>query len=176
MNDANPLNYELPTPVDLPRADISAIAENVRKKVGYNPGDPLEPIVVKLGGEIRYVETHDNSGSIIVEPGRFWISISKDTSLARDRFTVAHELGHYVLHYLYQNQRNRKNIVHLQAQRNGSDQAEFEANWFAAAFLMPAILFREKYQHTEKNLFAVAQHFDVSPQAAQVRAESLNLR
>ena len=162
--------------MDLPRADISAIAENVRKKVGYGPGDPLEPVVVKLGGEIQYVDAGDDSGSIVVEPGRFWICLPNDTSLVRDRFTIAHELGHYVLHYLYQNQRNHRNIAYLRAQRYGSDQAEFEANWFAAAFLMPAPLFREMFKQSHKNLYAVAQYFAVSPQAAQVRAESLNLR
>lgn len=144
--------------------------------VGYSPGEPLEPVVLKLGGDIRYAEGTEGMGSLVVEPGRFWIRMPRDTSLLRDRFSIAHLLGHYVLHYLYQNQRNRRDIKYLKAHHYGADHAEFEANWFAAAFLMPADMFREKHRELSRDLFALADYFGVSPQVAQTRAESLNLR
>lgn len=168
--------YESPIAVDLPRSDVSAIADTVRKKVGYSPGNPLDEVVKKLGGELGYDDALEVPGAIVIEPGRFYISLSRHTNTASGRFTVAHEIGHYILHYLYQNQRNGKNIRYLRAFHEAGDQAEVEADWFAAGFLMPAPLFREQHQRLGKDLFALADHFGVTVQAAQSRAESLNLR
>jgi len=168
--------HEGPTAIDLPRSDISAIAENFRKKVGCGPGEPLEPVVVKLGGALRCVEGTESLGSMVVEPVSFLVCMPLETTLVHDRFVISHQLGHYVLHYLYQNQRNRRNIEYLSTHCQGGNQADLEANWFAAAFLMPVDLFREKHRQLNKDLVALADFFCVSHEMAKTRAESLNLR
>lgn len=172
-------NWATPEPLNWSRGNVSALATSVAEQLGYEPGTPLEPVVSKLGGQIAYgelAEEETESGSIMIEPGRFVIHIPLNTSPLRDRFTIAHELGHYVLHYLYPNQFGGKKISRLRAQRYGSGQAEYEANWFAAAFLMPADKFKAKYEELGESDLAVADYFKVSPQAASVRAKSLGLQ
>jgi len=160
------------------RAEVSALASDAVKELGFSPGQPIEPIVHQLGGKIVYgelIEDESDSGSIRIENGKFTINIPFNTSPLRDRFTIAHEIGHFVLHYLVQNKMNKKNITHLRAQRYGKDQPEIEANWFAAAFLMPSDTFRRVYQELGRDTLKVAEYFKVSPSAASVRAQSLGL-
>lgn len=172
-------NWATPEPLNWTRGDVSALAARVAEQLGYEPGAPLEPVITKLDGQIAYgelAEEESESGSIMIDSGRFVIHIPLNTSPLRDRFTIAHELGHYVLHYLYPNQFDNRNITRLRAHRYGSGQAEYEANWFAAAFLMPADKFKDKYEELGRSDLAVADYFKVSPQAAAVRAKSLGLQ
>lgn len=53
--------------------------------------------------------------------------------------------------------------------------AEWEANWFAAAFLMPSVPFRFRASALGGRLSAIAEEFDVSEQAARIRGQSLGL-
>lgn len=173
-------NWQAPKALEWARVDVSALAMDAAKQLGFEPGAPIEPIVQNLGGEIVYGELIDgnsDSGSISIEPGKFTIYIPLNTSILRDRFTIAHELGHYVLHYLVANRHlpEGQKITHLRAQRYGSDQIEFEANWFAAAFLMPSDKFNEVFKQTDGDLLRVAEFFKVSTSAANVRAKSLSL-
>jgi hypothetical protein len=170
--------WKEPQALDLSRGDVSAIAVNVAKQLGYEPGAPLEPIVKKLRGSLAYGEDDggdSDSGSIRIGPDGFTIYIALDTSSLRDRFTIAHELGHFVLHYLYPNQHKGAKIKWLRAQRYGSGQVEYEANWFAAAFLMPTDIFRQKHKEFDGNQLRLADYFKVSSQAVSVRAKSLGL-
>ncbi|WP_282295747.1 ImmA/IrrE family metallo-endopeptidase [Stenotrophomonas sp. PS02289] len=174
------IQWETPNPLGWNRVDVSALAASAARELGFCPGDPIEPIVEKLGGEIVYGDLTDDesdSGSIRIEPSKFVINIPLNTSPLRDRFTIAHELGHYVLHYLMPNRDlpDGRKIRYLSAQRYGSDQTEYEANWFAAAFLMPSDTFKAEYIQKGGDLLKVAEHFKVSPSAASVRAKSLNL-
>lgn len=88
-----------------------------------------------------------------------------DTSPERDRFSIAHELGHYFLHF-------RMTKQAMVAQRFGSTREEWEANWFAAGFLMPAAEFHEHYH---AGFPALARHCRVSIAAARARANALGL-
>lgn len=45
--------YESLIAIHLPRSDISAIADTVRKNGRLQPGDLLEAVVNKLGGELE---------------------------------------------------------------------------------------------------------------------------
>lgn len=173
------ITWDSPKPLRWSRVDVSALAADVARELGFGPGETIEPIVERLGGEIVYGdlgEDDSDSGSIRIEPSKFTINIPLNTSPLRDRFTIAHELGHYVLHYLLHNRKaTGKKITHMRAQRYGSDQTEFEANWFAAAFLMPTDTFRAVYASLGGDILKVAEHFNVSPSAARVRAQSLSL-
>jgi hypothetical protein len=58
-------------------------------------------IVADLGGEVQVqFDTGDRAESLQVRADDdFTVLIPWNTSAARDRFTIAHELGHLVLHY-----------------------------------------------------------------------------
>lgn len=169
----------VPRPSNLSQAQISSIAKDFSEFVDYRPGGNLKELVSRLGGTITY---HDfwggnspSSGSIEIKGDDIEIRLALDTGPLRDRFTIAHELGHYVLHYLYPNQVGGEKITWLTADRYGSGQVETEANWFAAAFLMPEDEFRAAFERGDGDLASVALLFGVSQQAAAVRAKVLRL-
>ena len=162
---------------DLPRAkaanlsrdDIEQIADKVRNVVGYQPGDELIPIIKRIGGQVDFINLHewldDHCATITVRGKRdFTIQLSRVGGLLRNRFSLAHELGHYVLH-------SQIGKIPLQATRSLiSERVEWEANWFAAAFLMPAAAFRQRWEMTER-IEDLASYFLVSTQAVKVRKE-----
>jgi len=59
--------------------------------------------------------------------------------------------------------------------RYGSDRTEWEANWFAAALLMPEEQFRSDISTANGNIATVAKNYGVSLIAAKIRAEALGI-
>ena len=61
------------------------------------------------------------------------IYVNSDSIYTRQAFTLSHELGHYLLHKDKEQEKfYRRDMFELD-----DDQIEKEANWFAAALLMP---------------------------------------
>jgi hypothetical protein len=152
------------------RDRIQEFAARIASAWGYKPGGDLIELVKSLGGQVKVgkIEEVLTTGSITVDgPGDFLISLSPLSGFRRSRFTVAHELGHYVLH----SQLGKKRIS---VQRDGSGPVEWEANWFAAGFLMPEKDFRTRRKAGWGDA-ELAMHFDVSEAAVQVRRQSLGL-
>jgi Zn-dependent peptidase ImmA (M78 family) len=180
------VEYEKPSPCEFSREQIYEISEQIARDVAhYKSGEDIVSAVNRLGGEVVYQDFWEmedtDSGSIQVEPDNsFRIFLPNHTSKQRDRFTIAHELGHFVLHYILPRSREQgQNTAMgdgLKATRFGSGQVEIEANWFAAAFLMPSGEFRAKFEEFGKDLDLTADFFDVSVAAATVRAKSLGLK
>jgi predicted transcriptional regulator len=88
----------------------------------------------------------------------------------RRRFTIAHEIGHFVLHPQL-----------LAPERGGAVNAagqsqEREADQFAAELLMPEPLVRQAVLEQGDDVGRIADRFDVSRQAMQVRLRSLAAR
>ncbi|EKR71931.1 PF06114 domain protein [Leptospira noguchii str. 2006001870] len=156
----------------LSKPTIFTKAESIAQELNYCVGADLEPVIQGLGGKIHYVsleEWYNTQDASIRVSGKnnFEIYISNFTGPLRNRFSLAHELGHYFLHSV----KGEKKIV---AARSGSNLCEWEANWFAAAFLMPEKEFKrvvEKFSH--HNMDYVAAHFLVSRKAADVRYNSI---
>jgi Zn-dependent peptidase ImmA (M78 family) len=164
----------------LTKLQVWALAESVANQLDFKPCGEIAEIVSKLGGKVKVQDTllqdPEHSGSLFVEgPDDFTIVIPSHTSQARDRFTIAHELGHFVVHYLWRRQTLGLEVPKMMALRKDSDRVEWEANWFAAAFLMPADQFRAKHAHLQGDLDDLASAFCVSRSAAEVRARSLGL-
>lgn len=129
-------------------------------------------LLKKLGGEIV---VDDRVESLEVrEPGDFTVFIPTHTSRLRDRFTIAHELGHYFLHYRAP-ERHRVGERKSTFTRLGRNVSETQANVFASNLLMPAEKFKATFERFGRDMAAVAQHFGVSVPAAKVRAEYLGL-
>jgi Zn-dependent peptidase ImmA (M78 family) len=156
------------------------LAENIASQIGYRYEEAeLLDISVrkKLGGQIiqKNFWLSEDAGSIeIRSKGDFIVYLPDDATPARRRFTIAHELGHYVLHYLWPIHKGDLVAQPTWASRYGSEQTEWEANWFAAAFLMPAAPFKSAWQTARSNkATVVADVFGVSRRAAEVRAKAL---
>jgi predicted transcriptional regulator len=154
-------------PSRLSKARIEALGEETAEGLGYSENVDIVDLVASWGHKIVYSDLDEHPESLVISAdGVLTIYLPRHTSRARDRFTVAHELGHYILHHNTQGEEVRFN-------RSGSDLAEIEANWFAAAFLMPEEPFRDACRH--QHLHMVAYKFNVSLSAAEVRAQSLGI-
>ena len=94
------------------------------------------------------------SGLLIPSLGEIWVNADEASEWpARRRFTIAHELGHHVLHHTgAQTLFCRKATVEPEDTpaevRPPLPPSEAEANAFAAALLMPADLIEEYYRET----------------------------
>jgi Zn-dependent peptidase ImmA (M78 family) len=134
---------------------IREMVQSLLKKHKVQRGEvPVETIVKSLGIIIKIDEVNENlSGFVARKKGsqKAIIGVNKAHHPNRQRFTIAHELGHYLLHEGEQ--------VHLDTSpdsftinlRNsesskGENNDEREANLFAAELLMPAELLREELE------------------------------
>jgi Zn-dependent peptidase ImmA (M78 family) len=172
-------DYQTPRPTNLNRDSIFKIAESVADQTEFDPNTDLQALVYNMGGEVKlkdfWAEGSSEGGSLEVRKrDDFTIYVPFDTSEVRDRFTIAHELGHYILHYLWYVQVKNEDDFKLRASRYGSDRAEWEANWFASAFLLPEQSFRKAFEEG-KSLGQISRDFNVSEQAAHIRAKALGI-
>jgi Zn-dependent peptidase ImmA (M78 family) len=110
---------------------------------------PLEQLAELCRATIRY-EPFDGevSGMVHCRPdGSGVIGVNSEHSRTRQRFTIAHELGHLLLHadeeFHIDEKRPlaRRDALSSQA----IDPREMEANQFAAELLMPAALVRSSW-------------------------------
>lgn len=184
FSDGSHENMVPPRPLRASRETIEKYAEVIaRNCLELSYGDDIQHAVIKAGGKIVIGSTGENtsnSGSLIARSRNdFTIYLSPFTSLLRDRFTIAHELGHLFLHL--ENSREGNPSASMYATRYVDEKneeamrAEWEANWFAAALLMPATKFAEVYKINGDDLTKTADFFKVSSAAASVRANSLGL-
>jgi Zn-dependent peptidase ImmA (M78 family) len=168
---------ELPpaTPSYLPRKEIEEFAEQISNEFSITnfekEGDPLILFIKQLGGQIHYQNPTDFAGSeagsiAVYGPNKFDVFLSAFTGPLRDRFTLAHELGHYVIH-------SKQGAIPLRAARMGSGQLEWEANWFAAAILMPSEEFKKVATQFGDDYYAIAGHFQVSTKAVEIRRKRI---
>lgn len=161
----------LTSPSPLSYAAVASYAEAVGENYDVWDVDGranIDQLIATLGGS---VEVADSSESLHVDgPGSFTIFVPELTSTRRDRFTKAHELGHYFLHYLYPRLEGKRGF-----ERGASNRAETQANVFAAALMMPTKHFGAAWHELDGDAWKLARRFDVSPRAVQVRADVLNL-
>lgn len=179
MESAATVPFEAPIASGLSKAAVLKLGAEVSVRLGYTPGDDLEPFVRRLGGVIRYqswLEATDG-GSLEVFPDRpgtedepkFVIRISPNVGNLRNRFTIAHELGHFFLHAGI-------GTKPIQVNRDGSGRVEWEANWFAAGFLMPEDQFRKDWEDTCGCISLMVGRYQVSEPVVEIQKVNLNLR
>lgn len=80
------------------------------------------------------------SGALIMQNGRGVIVVNNRDNRKRRRFTVGHEIGHYILHNRHNEAYLDKDEPTLFYRSERTNPQEKEANVFAAGLLMPQIL------------------------------------
>ncbi|MEL6645586.1 MAG: ImmA/IrrE family metallo-endopeptidase [Pseudomonadota bacterium] len=100
-------------------------------------------------------------------PSGFVIHVDKDEPAARQRFTAAHELGHFVLHKHLIGDRVEDN--YLLRSEGLSNAVEAEANRFAADLLMPRAQIARAMEAGITGADALADAFGVSLTAMSIR-------
>lgn len=117
------------------------------------------------------VAGREYSGLLQAEAGL--IVVESEHHTHRRRFTIAHEIGHYVMHYragqgaAYYGDTPETLEDHLAL--------EGEANTFAAELLMPLEQVEAMYPFEKGDPVKMARHFQVSPEAMERRLRRLGL-
>jgi hypothetical protein len=125
-----------------------------------------------LGLRVRVAPGLAVSGMLVPSERLVWVNA--DEPPERCRFTVAHEMGHWVVHCA--EQATRPAILCRDADLDGAtDVREREANVFAADLLMPEAAVREAAGGPDSSATALALRFRVSPVAMAWRLYNLGL-
>jgi Zn-dependent peptidase ImmA (M78 family) len=170
------------------RRAAEAEAQRVLLESGHAGDVPtdIEAVAEHLGAKvIRERLDRDVSGLLLRDADSVMIGVNDLHAPRRQRFTVAHEVAHLVLHkgrplVLDHVRLNFRDATSSAA----TDAEEIEANQFAAAILMPADLVMSEARRLVEDPSAtaasivplLAQGFEVSDQAMEYRLINLGLR
>lgn len=114
-----------------------------------------------LGIQVKYYESTDgNDGYCKMYPNKPFIFVNKTCSKERQRFTVAHELGHIILGHV-----GKYSLVNREPSANDNP-IESEANVFASRLLAPACVLHEI---GVKNPRQISELCGISLQSAEIR-------
>jgi Zn-dependent peptidase ImmA (M78 family) len=164
-------------------AKIDSIVEELLAKCKIKgPAVAVDKIAKGEGATIVF--THFNnevSGLLLRQGSEKTIAVEKEQPDARQRFTIAHELAHLMLHEGKELRVDKKFRVNLRSPESSTaeDVEEIEANAFAAGLLMPesflkvdlgeVILDLEDAEQVNR----LAKRYKVSTQAMTLRLVNL---
>lgn len=161
-----------------PEQDAARLLREVWWDSPDRDGLPVDPARIARRLNVRvYTMAMDSaaSGALSIKPGRDpEIYLNEDDSPNRQRFTCAHELGHYRKRAMEGTDSfevvDRRDVLSSQ----GTYVDEIYANQFAAALLMPADLVRSMWRR-ERDPVILAYRFGVSVDAMTYRIKNLRL-
>lgn len=169
------------------KKEIEDIAREVLTDHGLLdiPVDPIE-VARALGVKVVSASFSDNeiSGLVSKSHGKQAIYLNARDAVVRQRFTIAHELGHLLLHMqdedeieITDTRINFRAAEKLTPDLRWTDQRrmEWEANIFAAALLMDESLVRRATGEQSFRVADLALDFQVSAQAMEIRLDSLGI-
>ena len=170
---------------------VEQTALDVLQKTGSLDSIPIDVnrVAKSLGLKIiPHDLAGDISGVLILNDGSGTIGVNPSHHPVRKRFTIAHEIGHFVLKHqregaLFIDQPKKHMVMYRDSKSStGEHQQEREANAFAAALLMPKILLKKQiadipFVFTDAPEFSkiqkLARDFDVSTDAMAFRLANL---
>lgn len=159
-------------------AYIERLAERLLEQAGVvQPPVPVEQMARAAGCKIMPAKLRDVSGVLVRSAEGATIGYNSDHSPTRKRFTIAHELGHFLLHQGQGVTYDHDFRVSLRSDESseGTNIEEIEANFFAASILMPDRMLaadpRTKFIHLDDDraVEALAKSYRVSRQAMSLR-------
>lgn len=158
-----------------------AISLLAKHKVSRAPV-PVEKIARGEGVQVFYTPLQgDLSGMALIRNDVPMIVVNSLHHPNRQRFTLAHELAHHVLHPTQLASKvhvDRAILRRDQLSSTGKDASEVEANTFAAEMLMPETLLSQHIEDgfdvdNEVEISKLARRFRVSTAALQFRLIAL---
>lgn len=139
----------------------------------------IERIAKGLGVELRSGDLGDISGVLVRRDDTAIIGTNSTQSTQRQRFTIAHELGHFLLHEGVTNHVDRTYRVNFRSAESSqaTNVEEIEANYFAASLLMPKHMLdhlcAEEALDDDDKVYGLAKQFQVSRHAMSLRLVNL---
>ena len=160
------------------KENIKNIAEGVLK-IYSDQSYPVKVLEIANNLDLQVFEStfdrDDVSG--MLKASEKHILIAQSGNPKRQRFSIAHEIGHYVLHYKGKVFNKDETEKHVSFRDNASSLGfsvkEIEANFFASNLLMPEKKIREMYH--DFTLKEMAHFLNVSEIAMRHRLEFLGL-
>lgn len=171
-----------------------AIAKNIKLKTAefidkYISNQSTFPINIKeiIKGENIIIEerklSDGLSGLLIIKGKSKLIGVDDTHGKERQRFTLAHELGHFVLHNEESSLFTDVQLFKRQSEgyTTREERMEQEANYFAASILMPESLVKKEVNsmncdlHDDVNIATLANKFEVSLSAMTFRLINLGI-
>lgn len=143
----------------------------------------IEAVIRGLGVELDKKATlaSDISGQIErTNDNNYRVSVNVADNYMRQRFTMAHELGHFLLHKgligdgLTDDRAYRSTDVGVYRNPLVGEAEEAAANRVAARVLMPADKVRQEAQDY-RSVEALAKRFQVSKRAMEIRLQTLGI-
>jgi Zn-dependent peptidase ImmA (M78 family) len=138
--------------------DVEAVADSLRINV------------------IRHAFSDEVSGVFFRKNVQLYLGVNEHHHDHRQRFTIAHEIGHYVLHsseILHYDKTDLERVYFRTD--NISDLNEIEANHFAAELLMPEDLIYKCINYGIRSIKELADKLNVSEDAMRYRLTNLGL-
>jgi Zn-dependent peptidase ImmA (M78 family) len=149
------------------------------------PPVPVEQLANLAGAEVHYEPFPGELSGMVHRQasGRHLIGVNALHPLTRQRFTVAHELGHLLLHKDEELHVDENSPIGFRTpvSSHGVHSDEIEANQFAAELLMPVYLLDAAIAKipantgTEDAVAMLAEVFGVSEQAMTFRLSGLKV-
>jgi len=142
------------------------------------PVDPFK-LAEAWGARVEALResAHNNdglSGLAVIKNGIPRIYFDSNEHYNRQRFTVAHELGHHVLGHTQDGEYHRDNVGNYST--GTVNYSEIEANQFAAELLMPEDAIRQLVSREGvDSTWRLANIFNVSEAAMHWRLKSLGM-
>ena len=153
----------------------------LRRAKAYTVPVPLDKVAKHLGISVNYEPFDGELSGMIAKKGQHAvIGVNSLQSNNRQRFTLAHEIGHYALHdfdvhvdksFVVRNRDSKSSLA--------IDHEEIEANRFAAELLMPKDLLEADLDKFEidiedaETIQHMARRYGVSEQAMTLRIVNL---
>lgn len=158
-------------------------AREILTRFGSRVPVEIESIVEAHGISVTVEDLEVSvSGILVIKPKHTHLIVNGSHPMGRLRFTLAHELGHYLLH------RDTSSVFIDEAplfyrdarSEQGVDQREVEANVFAAELLMPEAVLRAELRAVplsaeDDAIQKLAARYGVSSAAMINRLKNLKL-
>lgn len=166
------------------RAAARQCGEEVYRRLGLTIPVDVRAVARQLGAKVlAEPATKEVSGALVLQKGVPVIITNRSHSLTRQRFTLAHELAHLLLHVsrnMTVAHTTREVLFRDTRASQGVDRREIQANAFAAGLLMPQDEVRMRVRTAlgpfdEERIAELAEEFDVSTAAMVVRLKDLRL-
>lgn len=150
---------------------------DILKKLGiYEPQDiDLDLVAYSLNADVKRAALSDCEGNIIGTDEKAIITVNNDADPRRQRFSLGHELGHWVndrgknLTYRCDTNDMRQRSI---SKDNFRQQKEVRANQFSAELIMPNHIFGRYLNNldiTTDSVNYLAKEFNVSRTSAAIR-------
>lgn len=167
------------------RRELRAIARQIIAEAGQKPPIDIAAVARGRGLRIREEPLEPSVSGVLVmhDDGRAVIAVNGDHHPNRQRFSIAHELAHFLLHRYasraFIDDHSRQAYFRDERASQGLYEQEIDANYLAAEILMPRDWLQKDLvggpidPSNEEEVSRLARKYGVSQQAMSIRLTNL---